>query len=336
MRYGQSPLKTQKTTIERPAMVTIGVLNYIPEQVGYFKGQLDSLKLCLASIRHHADQPVDLLVVDNGSCAEVRSYLHDELVAGHIDYLILNSRNIGKANAVLQILRSAPGDMVFYSDGDIYYRPGWLQAHLDVMKSFPNVGIVGGVPLRNQADFYTAGTYQWVENNKELLQCDSGDLIPEEWTLDFLRSVGATGQQMQNHLADWQQLEDYRITRNGVTAYVGASHMQYLICRQAIEALPHRRFGLALSPEEDHVFDQTLDNAGFLRLSTDRPYVYHIGNSISEAWLAEEFKRLVGQSPTQATIRATPTRHWFWGRWSVRTVVRWIHERTFDLYYQNT
>lgn len=336
MRYGQNPLKEQEKPVKPPAAITVGVLNYIPNQVGYFRGQLDSLKLCLASIRHHADQPVDLLVVDNGSCDEVRAYLQDELASGNIDYLILNSHNLGKANGKLQILRSAPGDLVFYSDGDIYYRPGWVQAHLDVLKAFPNVGLVGGVPLRIQADYYTLGTLHWVEGNETQLSVERGDLIPEEWTRAFLKSVGVPDRDFEKYFEKWRDLKDCRVTSNGVTAYVGASHAQYLTSREVIARLPHQRFGLALNTTDDQVFDRAIEDAGLLRLSTDRPFVYHIGNTISEDWLVDEFKRLMQQSPVQLNRPAsTKRRHWFWGRSKVRSVFRRVYEWAFDMYYQN-
>src|SRR4051794_22873204 len=121
MRLGENPIKKLKLEAEPPAAVTVGVLNSIPELSGYHEGALDVLKLCVASIRAHASEPIDVLVVDNGSCESVR----DALVAlesdGAIDVLLLNSRNIGKANALQQILGSALGDVIVYADGDVYF-----------------------------------------------------------------------------------------------------------------------------------------------------------------------------------------------------------------------
>jgi glycosyltransferase involved in cell wall biosynthesis len=336
LRFGENPLKAEGKSVEPPAEITVGVLNYIPEQVGYFRHQFESLKLCLASILCHADQPFDLLVVDNGSCSEVRAYLQDELASGRIDCLILNKRNIGKANAVLQILRSAPGDYVFYTDGDVYHKPGWMQAHLDVLRTFPRVGLVGGVPLRSLAKHCTTGTLRWVEENRERLQCEKGDLIPEEWMREFLKSVGVSDRDLEKSLEQWGHFEDCRITLHEVAAYVGASHMQYLISSEAIEHLSHQRFSLALNKKDDHVLDRKVEEAGLLRLSTERPYVYHIGNAISEDWLVEEYRRLV-QEPLTPLTKSPPTRHrhWFWGRWSVRCILRWVYECAFDIYRQN-
>ena len=112
MRMGFSPLK-RSDPIEGAAEVSVCLLNAIPDTEGYFAQALDVLKLTLASIRHHADREFDLLIVDNGSCRTVVEYLQAELMAGRIDYLILNRRNIGAGNGrvggVLPAVRSALG-----------------------------------------------------------------------------------------------------------------------------------------------------------------------------------------------------------------------------------
>jgi glycosyltransferase involved in cell wall biosynthesis len=332
MRKGQNPQKARESSTEPPAKITVAVLNYIPEQMGYFKHVFDSLRLCLASIRQHAGQPFDLLVLDNGSCEKVTSYLREELSTGQIDYLFLNRRNVGKLNAVFQMLLSAPGDYVFYSDGDIYYRPGWMQAHLDIMKTYPDVGLVGGVPLRSLASLYTDRTLRWVEENTDHLTYQKGDLIPEEWTREFLRSID-----QERYIEKWIHLQDCRVTYEGVTAYVGASHMQYLVSRQVIERIPRFRSDKAIGAANDFYIDSFLEGAGLLRLSTDYPFAYHIGNSISEDWLVEEFKRLVQkEAPGRLSGPASrQSRHWFWGRSKVRRAFQLIYEWAFDMYYQN-
>ncbi len=346
MRFGQNPFKVSQQGVEPPAAVTVGVLNYIPDQSGYFAGQFEALKLCLTSMRQHAGLPFDLCVVDNGSCAEVRDYLCQELEAGRIQYLLLNARNLGKANAVFQILRSAPGDTIFYSDGDVYYFPGWMQAHLDVLENFPEAGIVGGIPLRDQANYYTASTLRWVEQNHAGLAVEKGDLIPAEWTRTFLHSIG------EEHIEPgWLHDADCRITRAGTTAYVGASHMQFLISRRAVEAIPFKRFDHALQTEEDQHFDRHLQIAGYLRLSVSRPMVYHIGNAISEGWLQDEYQRLVahplgGALPSSVPVPGGPLppqppeapkdrRHWLWKRRPVRRLLKALYEKLFKIYYAN-
>ena len=336
MRVGQNPLKEAQKPIDRPESITVGVLNFIPDQSGYFRGQLDSLKLCLASLRAHADRPFDLLVVDNGSCAEVRGYVVEELQAGRIDMLILNKRNLGKMNAQMQILHATSASLIFYSDGDIYYRPGWMQAHLEVLNAFPEVGLVGGIPLRNQANCHTESTRRWADNKTDKVHLEKGNLIPEEWTRDFLRSVGE-----ERFIENWIQNEDWRMTRQGVIAYIGASHMQFLIPRNAINAIPQRRFSQALNTEEDQHLDYSIEEAGFLRLSAAEPLVYHIGNTISEPWLVDQYLRLVNRPhtvsrPAQGKSQREQHPHWFWGRWKILRALKAIYLWAFMRYYENT
>jgi glycosyltransferase involved in cell wall biosynthesis len=329
MRQGENPQKRSESGTRPPEAITVAVLIYIPDETGFYERALDSFRLCLASIRKHADQPFDLLVLDNGSCDKVRSYLKNELSEGRVNYLISNSRNVGKMNAVFQMLWAAPGDYIFYSDGDIYYRPGWMKAHLDIMKTFPNVGFVGGVPLRNQADGYTTSTYRWIEDNPHQLVVEKGNLIPEAWTREYLRSVD-----QEKFIENWSHLQDCKVSYQGVEAYVGASHMQYLIHRSTLERIPRYRSDKAISKQNDFMMDTFLDSHSYLRLSAHQPYVYHIGNAISEDWLEDEFRALVQEEPRKLAQPVNAGSHWFWGRSKVKRLLRWMYVWAFDKYYQ--
>lgn len=66
MRKGFSPLK-KREPIQGATEISVCVLNAIREPEGHFAQALDVLELTLASIRHHADRKLDLLVADNGS-----------------------------------------------------------------------------------------------------------------------------------------------------------------------------------------------------------------------------------------------------------------------------
>lgn len=335
MRIGQNPLKTEEVRISPPAPVTIGVLNYIPDQVGYFKNQLDVLRLCVRSIRANADREVDILVVDNGSCEAVVDHLRAELAAGVVDHLILNRRNIGKGNAMMQILRSALGDYIFYTDGDIFFKEGWVSAHIEILKAFPAVGVVGGIPLRNHADSkYAQRARSWIADNFDG-QVEIGDLIPEEWTVEFLRSLGVSSPKLEAQLSELNQLQDCRLTHNERTAFLGASHMQFLISRETIEKIPNYRFGYALHTEDDDLVDHSIDTLGLLRLSTAHPMVYHMGNKLTEGWLTEEYNRLVGPTQRLMPSKVGVRRHWFWGRGRVRKIVKGSYQWLFDKYYRD-
>ena len=55
----------------------------------------------MAAVRAHTPEPHRLVVVDNGSEAEVVAWLKDARGKGLIDVLILNDRNLGVAAAAV-------------------------------------------------------------------------------------------------------------------------------------------------------------------------------------------------------------------------------------------
>ena len=109
---------------------------------------LDVLKTCLGGIWENTDLPYDLLVFDNGSCGEVRQYLLDRHEEGQIQYLILSEKNLGKGGAWNQILGGAPGELIAYTDNDCLFRKGWLSRSVQLLETYPNVGMVTARPFR--------------------------------------------------------------------------------------------------------------------------------------------------------------------------------------------
>ena len=107
MRKGQNPAKFVKD-VARPQRITVALLNYIPFLSGFYAETLDVLKVCMESMRKDAGLPFDLMVFDNGSCAEVRDFLIKEKEEGRIQYLILAEKNMGKGGAWNTMLAGHP------------------------------------------------------------------------------------------------------------------------------------------------------------------------------------------------------------------------------------
>jgi glycosyltransferase involved in cell wall biosynthesis len=131
-----------------PARVTVAVLTYNPNKVGYFQDRLDVSLACLESIFTNTSIPYDLMVYDNGSNAETVKALGALRDAGKIDFLILSSQNIGKIGALQVMLKAAPGEIIAYCDDDVFFLPGWLERHLEVIDTYPNVGAVTGMYIK--------------------------------------------------------------------------------------------------------------------------------------------------------------------------------------------
>ena len=75
-RIGINPARGQFAA-ERPERLTITMVTYIPELTGYFERRLEVLRLSLSSLIAHTSLPHDVMIFDNGSCAEVVQYQED-------------------------------------------------------------------------------------------------------------------------------------------------------------------------------------------------------------------------------------------------------------------
>ena len=202
MRKGQNPAKFVKE-VAKPERITVAVLNYIPFLSGFYAEALDVLKVSLESMRVDAGLPFDLMIFDNGSCPEVRDYLVAEKEAGRIQYLVLSEKNMGKGGAWNVILAGAPGEIIAYSDFDILYYPGWLSRSVELLETFPRVGMVTARPFRTNPEFHTS-TREWAKQNAAL---EEGQFIPWETFWEFNRSLGqdeAENRKVYSETNDWK------------------------------------------------------------------------------------------------------------------------------------
>lgn len=144
MRQGQNPAKMGLPAY-KPKKMGLGLLSNIPSQEGYFTHSLEVLRYQIASI-HNSTKEFDLLVFDNGSCPEVQDELRHLQSEGFIHFLILSQYNLGKTGALNWILAALPNEVIGFSDGDVLFRPGWLEKSLEIVNAFPSVGLVSVQP----------------------------------------------------------------------------------------------------------------------------------------------------------------------------------------------
>jgi glycosyltransferase involved in cell wall biosynthesis len=272
MRVGQNPAKFVNN-VAKPERITVAVLNYIPFQSGFYAETLDVLKVCLQSARADAGLPFDLMVFDNGSCAEVQDWLLGEQREGRIQYLLLSEKNLGKGGAWNMILSGAPGEIVAYADADVLFSPGWLSRSVEILKTFPNVGMVTARPFRTREELFTR-TLEWAYNDPEAA-VQEGQLLPWKTFLEFNLSLGVDEEEIRQKFTETR---DVRITYRGVTAQVGASHWQFTAKKEILlNFLPFqmdRPMGQVLR------LDEAMNNAGYLRLMTAEPFAMNMSNTV--------------------------------------------------------
>lgn len=278
-RIGMNPNRDQKTAY-RPARVTLAMLTCLPEEAGYFEHRFDSMRVSLESLIVNTTPPYDLLVFDNGSCPRWVDHLRSLQAAGKIHYLILSSRNIGKIGALRIIFNAAPGEIVAYTDDDVFFLPGWLEEHLHIIDAYPKVGSVCGLYMRPLMAYGIQSTMQFIQQLE--VQVERGMLLPREMEQHFIDHMGRTWETYQ---AECTGLEDIAITYHGVQAFVSAGHHQFVAPRQVIiEALPAVWGGELMGKMRD--LDNEVDRLGYLRLCTRTFPTRLTGNALDEETVA--------------------------------------------------
>lgn len=286
-RIGYNPSRGQTLDFS-PARTTVAVLVYAPHQAGYFQNRLDVTRMTIESILANTQEPFDLLVFDNGSCPEMVTYLQSLYERGAVDYLVLSKRNIGKLNALRMIFDAAPGEIVAYTDDDVFHLPGWLGAHLQIIDTFPNVGAVTGFYIRQRVAMSSESTLAFAAQPE--VEAQRGLLMPRKWEEEYLVNSGRTWEVYQSEVAG---IEDVIVRFQGLEAWVSAHHFQ-MVCPKAViqdvlaEMLPEGWSDQMMGRMVE--MDDCMDAKGYLRFCTREQTVRLMGNAISEevALLAEQ------------------------------------------------
>ena len=273
-----------KKSAYQPARVTAAVLTYIPNQVGYFQDRLEVTRTCIRSILANTSAPFDLMVFDNGSCPEAVDMLREMRLAGDIDFLVLSAQNIGKIGALKMIFAAAPGEIIAYSDDDVFFLPGWLERHLEVIDTYPGVGAVTGMYIKPHMKEGVSATLKFGERPD--VRMEKGNLVDRELEQHYIEQTGRTWERYQEEIS---RLEDVRLTYKGVETFASAGHYQMTVPKEAIlRAMPDDWSGNLMGQMRD--LDVAIDNLGLLRLCTTPPTIRLLGNQIDERSAAELLK----------------------------------------------
>jgi len=285
MRQGQNPAKLGLKAYQSKRL-GVALLSYIPDQEGFFKNSLEILKYQIASL-HAVTTDFDLLVFDNGSCPAVREELLRLYNSGLIHILFLSQFNIGKVGAINWLLSAMPNEWICYSDGDMFFRPGWLENSQAIFDVFPSAGLVFAQPTLFDTLRGSGQAYHQLETDQRY--CLSQELIPAESVREYALGFGVKAE-LENQMKE----TPVRVVvekSSGVRAVVGGGHNQFLVRRDVARRIVPLPTQLALSPLEDSAFNRRVDDLGLLQLSTIEPFTFHVGNRLDD-WTRHEIDRL--------------------------------------------
>jgi glycosyltransferase involved in cell wall biosynthesis len=297
MRQGQNPAKMGFPAYI-PKQLGIAVLSYIPSREAYFAQSLEILKYQIASI-HHTTREFDLLVFDNGSCLDVQAELQRLQNEGLIHFLILSKYNLGKTGALNWILASLQNELLGFADGDILFRSGWFETSLEILKAFPDAGLISAQPcffdaLRGKGQAHFA------------LQKDSrykltSEILNPSAIEEYGQGIGLSSQEIEELKKTFSQVVEEMVS--GVRAVIGASHMQFIMPREVARRIIPLPASFALNRDEDIYLNRNVDQAGFLHLSTLKPYIYHMGNRLNDTTMDE-----IRQMDLDSYLKNSPVR----------------------------
>lgn len=318
MRVGHNPARFIEN-VPKAAEITVTVVNCIPFLSGYYEQSLDVLKVVVESLNatREAAHPYDVMLFDNHSCTEVRRYLKEASDQGKIQYLVLSDTNIGKIGAWNYMFGAAAGKYIVFADGDVAFRPGWLSASLELFETFPNVGMVTARPFRPSYR-YSSSTFDWAYKlNSGVLE--KGPFLDWETVWEHGHSLGASEEKVRS---SFPRGNDYRLFYQGKIAFIGAGHFQFMTRRELIQKI------VPLPSEQPMRGERALDNAindnGYLRLTTEKPLVSHLGNRLPESsYTAVPAHKC--KSPLQRLL-------WLPG---IRHSLLWLHNQIFRIYFFN-
>ncbi len=278
MRTKKAPLKGVRNEYAR-AETTIVLLTCLPHESGYYRQRFQVVRACLSSILKHTDADFDLMVVDNGSLRHVTDWLVRMEQQGYIDHLILNKRNLGLSGALNIAYSAAPGKYIAFSNDDVFFHPNWLSAHLQILQTFPRVGLVSGqlAPGPDRQD-------EVVQVAREHNIPFEEFVIPDDWIQQFAASVGMP---LEQYLArPWAQRNrnTYVLEKDGCKAYVGKTGYAHVFPKDILRSVPCFPFetGYLAGDSTDRQMANAIKDAGYLWLCTSEKTTEHMGNQLDE------------------------------------------------------
>lgn len=280
MRRGANPRKKDSKVINQTPQLTVLIIVYIPQLSGYWRESLKILKICINSILQNTQLPFELFIFDNGSCNKVKKYLMRLLRKKKVHRLILSRENLGKNAAWNIIFSSVQSRFVAYADSDVYFYKNWDQEHIRIFENYPEVGMVSGIPVREKTDLSTSSTKLIVERNPKI-SVRRGKLIDYSILEQFRKSLGKNPQDYRS--GTLAELEDMKLEINNVVTFVGASHFQFMSKSEILRTLLPLPQNKLIGNEK--ILDLRVNQAGFMRLSTEKRFVHHMGNSlVGDEW----------------------------------------------------
>lgn len=291
MRVGENPMKYSRKSngeaqikIKKPTNISACTITYIPHLENYYEESLDILKLSILSLRASTTIDFDIIVYDNGSCDEVIDWLKIQLKKNIIQELYLSKDNRKKLGAWNHLFSSVMGEYIYYFDSDIFHKKKILEEMIELLDNFNQECLITAnhnIPSINALK--SKSNLKNIKNIKLFHQ----NFFDKEKLIEIAKT-------MTTNVEDWVQKkmknkEIKIIFDNDREAFLGGSHAQFLIKKETIKKI------FPLPPDihlnnNDSIFEEIFFSKGFVKLTTVKEMISHLGNKIDDSWRDELLK----------------------------------------------
>lgn len=317
MRKGQNPILNSKI-VKKNSYHRIVVPVYIPDLLGYYLESLDVLKLSLNSLISTIHNQTSITVIDNNSCKEVKDYLQKLVYSGDIDQLVTYNVNQGKVDPIVSYLKGCHEDLITITDADVLFTPNWQNSVENLFATFPEAGMVSPLAAPSLYSFYTAFTWFYGIFKYQILKDFNTDLAA---LVKFHNSIDR--QRSLNEI----EKKPFFIRSGKVRAVLGNGHFCVTISKEIIPFIPLESSGSDFKAAEEKFIDKPVVLAGFMRMATEKGYVFHMGNTV-ESWM---YPLLVSKGEfKEVSVIIPPRKKWFNSYW-INSFIRKLFSHPFFL-----
>ncbi len=227
---------------------------------------LADVERCLDSVLTCSNPPYNLILVDDGSQEETRTFL-EKFAGQHNCLLLRNEEARGYTRAANQGMRASQGDFVLLLNSDTIVTPGWLDRLTACALSNDRIGVVG--PLSNTASWQSIPRIEegddWATNS-----------LPAEVTVNEMGALVARGS---------SRLYPEMKLLNGFCLFIRREVLE------RVGLFDEDTFGAGYGEEDD--FCLRVRAAGWQLALADDVYIYH---AQSKSYSTERRRQLYERS----------------------------------------
>jgi hypothetical protein len=275
-----------------------------------------TVESCLRSMQRLQYPNYEVIFVDDGSADRTPEILQQFKDCRWLR--VITQKNMGLSYARNVGMNAAKGEIIAYTDSDVLFAPGWLSRSVQVLETYPNVGMVTSRPFRTQENLSSA-TIEWAQRTPET-DYQVGQFLSWEDFSSFVMSLGTSEEQTREWYASGG---DMRVNYRGVPAQIGASHWQFLAYKTVLQTmLP---FDMSRPMGQVRMLDQRINEMGMLRLMTAEPLAQNMSNQAPERAKARAQQKAQSNNPMKRRLLDSRP---------VKAALLRIYDRIFDAYYR--